>query len=58
MAALVVFFMDFPVNPVYYRRDPNRSGGETQSFSITPYSLNGLSTLSLAMAVYTLGGYN
>ena len=24
-----------------YRRDPNKSGGGTQSFSITPYSLNG-----------------
>ena len=28
-----------------YRRDPNKSGGGTQSFSITPYSLNGSNIL-------------
>ena len=33
------------VHRTLYRRDPNKSGGGTQSFSITPYSLYGSSNL-------------
>ena len=34
-----------PSRLLKYRGDPNKSGGGTQSFSITPYSLNGSSNL-------------
>ena len=35
------------LNTITYRRDPNKSGGGTQSFSIIPYSLNSSSKYSI-----------
>ena len=43
---------------IIYRRDPNKSGGGTPSFSTTPYNLYDSSIPSFAMAVYTLYRYN
>ena len=42
-----IYAMEFSnkTNKNQYRRDPNKSGGGTRSFSITPYSLYGSSNL-------------
>ena len=41
-----------------YRQDPNKSGGGTQSFSTPPTAYMAEANFSLAVADYTLGGYN
>ena len=38
-----------------YKRDPNKSGGGTQCFSITPYSLNGSRSFLIFCGDFSLG---
>ena len=55
---MVVLCDTMQCHVVIYRLDPKKSGGGTQSFSITPRAYMAKAFFSLAMAVYILGRYS